>query len=134
MTLSKLDKSMEDFQHGHDVIEAPLIGNNIEIHLVFTWCNILFPFVSNNSASLHFLNYLLAKEKKKYVECKSFSIFCIRGCFENVCTIKLIMCATQWTTNNKRISLWDNQCGHTTIDTSENNTIWPKTYQFVDFS
>ncbi len=78
MTLSKLDKSMEDFQHGHDVIEAPLIGNNIEIHLVFTWCNILFPFVSNNSASLHFLKYLLAKEKKKCMwNARAFQFFAL---------------------------------------------------------
>lgn len=86
----------------------PLIGNNIEIHLVFTWCNILFPFVSNNSTSLHCSKYLLGEEEKQvYVECKSLSIFCIRGCFENVCTIKLIMCAAQWTINIKRIALWE---------------------------
>jgi hypothetical protein len=42
----------------------PLIGNNIEIHSVFTWDNILFPFVSNNSTSLHYSKYLLGEEEK----------------------------------------------------------------------
>jgi len=69
---------MEDFQHGHDVIEAPLIGNNIKIHLVFTWCNILFHFVSNNSASLHLKKYFLAKEKNKCMwNARAFQFFAL---------------------------------------------------------
>ncbi len=98
--LNKLNKFMDYFQHGHDVIEThttstphknskivlatrmawrslfisttnslyssktPLTGNNIEIHLVFTWCNILFPFISNSSASLHCSKYLLGEKEK----------------------------------------------------------------------
>jgi hypothetical protein len=40
-----------------------LVGDNIEIHLVFTLCNNLFPFVFNNLTSLHFSRWLLGEKK-----------------------------------------------------------------------
>jgi len=53
-----------------------LVGDNIEIHIVFTLHHNLFPFNSNNSASLHCSKSFLGEEEKYiYVECKNPSIF-----------------------------------------------------------
>ncbi len=41
-----------------------LVGNNIDIHLVFKLCNNLLSFVSNNLASLHWSKYLLGEKDK----------------------------------------------------------------------
>jgi hypothetical protein len=72
-----------------------LVGDNIEIHIVFTLHHNLFPFVSNNSASLHYSKCFLGEEEKYiYVECKNPSIFCTRGYLENICTIRLVCCVT----------------------------------------
>jgi hypothetical protein len=68
-----------------------LVGNNIEIHIVFTLNHNLFLFVSNNSTSLHCSRCFLGEEDKYiYVECKNPSSFCTRGYLENICTIKLV--------------------------------------------
>lgn len=101
-----------------------LLGDNIEIHLVFMLCNDLFPFIFNNLTNLHYLRYLLGEDKKKCMwRCNSLSSFCTKGCLKNVCIGRLVLCVTQWTTSMKVIAfMWI--CVVTIMDTNEdNNTI-----------
>jgi len=68
-----------------------LVGDNIEIHIVFTLHHNFFPFVSNNSTSLHYSKCFLGEEEKYiYVEWKNLSIFCTGGYLENICTTRLV--------------------------------------------
>jgi hypothetical protein len=72
-----------------------LVGNNVDIQIVFTLHHNLFPFVSNNLASLHCSKCFLGEEEKYiYGECKNPSIFYTRGYLENICTIRLVLCVT----------------------------------------
>ncbi len=81
-----------------------MVGDNIEIHLVFTLCNNLFPFVFNNLTSLHYSRCLLGEEKNMCMwSVKALQAFALGVTWKDFKT-KLIQCTTQWTTNMKRIT------------------------------
>jgi hypothetical protein len=56
-----------------------LVGDNIEIHLDFMLCNDLFPFLFNDSTSLHYSKYLLGEEKKNVCgDVIAFQVFALK--------------------------------------------------------